>query len=147
PASSAQIALCTSDKGVVLSRTKFLKNDREILTVADADGHFTFAPEPKAHTIVAVHPQGFASVPVNRSNHVVAIELQQWGRIEGTLKLKSRSNAGQQIAFYRTPGPTGGSTLTLDINGFSATTDARGNFIFEQVPPGDFDLFHVPGLG
>ncbi len=146
-AAGAQVALCTTGKGVVLSRTKFRKNDREILAVADADGRFTFTPEPKAHTIVAVHPQGFASVPVNRSKHVVTIQLERWGRIEGTLKLRRRSNAGQQIVFYRTPGPTGQSTLTLDIDGFSTRTDERGNFIFEQVPPGDFDLFYVPGMG
>ena len=34
-----------------------------------------------------------------------------------------------------------------DINAFSAKTDERGNFVFEKVPPGDFDLFHVPSMG
>ena len=121
-AASAQVGLCTRDQGVTLSRMKFLKQDREILASADGDGHFSFAPEPKAHTIVAVHAQGFASLPVNRTNGVMAIQLERWGRIDGTLKLKNHSNAGQQIVFYRTPGPAGGSMLTLDINAFSAKT-------------------------
>ena len=117
--------------------------------MADSDGHFTFPPEPKAHTIVAVHPQGFASFPVNRTNqnHVVAIQLERWGRIEGTLKLKNRSSAGQQIVFHRTAGPLGGGTLTLDINGFSAKTDEHGDFVFGEVPPGDFDLYYCAGMG
>jgi len=148
-AAGAQVALCTSDRGVTLSRTKFLKDEREILTVADSDGHFTFPPEPKAHTLVAVHPQGFASLPVYLTNqhHIVAIQLERWGRIEGTLKLKNRSSAGQQIVFYRTPGPLGGSSLTLDINGFSAKTHDHGDFVFEQVPPGDFDIYYCAGMG
>jgi len=43
------------------------------------------------------------------------------------------------------PFPRGG--LNLDLGAFSTKTDDRGNFTFEQVPPGDFSLAIVLGLG
>src|SRR5439155_3911006 len=102
--------------------------------------------EPGALTVAAVHQQGFGRIEVSKTNHTLSIQLQPWGRIEGSLKFSRKSNAGHQIAFFSAPDPSNPS-VTPDLGAFSTKADNQGSFVFEQLPPGDFDLFLVPGLG
>ena len=150
PAAGAQVALCTSEKGVTLGKKQFLERGESIIVTADAQGHFRFPAElnSRALALVAVHDQGFSRMDLDPTNHTLPLQLQRWGRIEGRLNLRHGSNAGKEITFFEPPmGPFPRGGLNLDLGAFSTRTDDGGNFVFEQVPPGDFYLYLVRGLG
>lgn len=148
PGTGVQVALCTAEKGVTLGQGKFLRPGESILVTAGPEGRFVFAPGASPRRVVAVHQQGFGSVEVGLTNREVLVQLRPWGRIEGRLMLKNKSNAGQQVALLNVPMPGGvRDTAGLDLGSYSATTDTQGNFVLEQVPPGEFALYRNPGAG
>jgi len=144
PASGAEVALCTLERGITLSGGTFQNRREAIVVDADEAGGFSFVPDPDAHTVVAAHELGFGRAQLAGANQLLEIHLQPWGRVEGRLQLRGDSNAGREVtlydgsvSFYRGP-------IALS---YYAKTDDKGNFVFEKVPPGDFDLFYVAGLG
>jgi hypothetical protein len=147
PAAGAQVALCTAEKGIQLGRAKFLDRRYSIVVDTDPAGHFAFPFDPAPKLVAAVHPQGFGRVQLNATNRNVSIVLQPWGRIEGTLKLRDGKNAGRQINLSAISNPYSRQGISLDFGTFSAKTDEHGNFTFDQVPPGDFNLDLFIGFG
>jgi hypothetical protein len=143
----AQVALLRRDKTVTLGRAKFLNLNDASVVDTDAEGRFSFPPNSAAYAVAAVDEHGFARVDLDKTNHTITIQLEPWGRIEGSLKLRSQTNAGQQICFFSPQRGFNQGHLALDLGAFSTKTDTDGNFVFEQVPVGDFELFLVPGLG
>ncbi|HZM01831.1 MAG TPA: carboxypeptidase regulatory-like domain-containing protein, partial [Candidatus Saccharimonadales bacterium] len=138
------VTLCPTEHGVDLHEGKFTKMNAAITTETDLNGHFFFAAGSSARAVVAVHQEGIGSVPITASNRSVSIRLQPWGRIEGTLRFKSRPNADQQIALWEPP--LGGRPTTLNL-AYTTKTDEQGKFTFDQAPPGHFDLYLVKGSG
>jgi RNA polymerase sigma factor (sigma-70 family) len=146
PAASAEVALCTLEKGVLLGDARFLFRDRAIVTDTDAEGRFRFAPDRRAHTVVAVHPTGFAKVRLNGLGREIQITLQPWGRIQGTVRTPDGQWAGREVhllddSLNHYPG----AVIPDDTGAFSVKTDSQGNFSFERVPPGDLVLYLNPG--
>ncbi len=148
-AAGAQVALCTSEKGVTLGKTKFLNRGDSIVVDADDEGRFVFPPALAPQAVFAVHMQGFGHATVDGANPVVSIQLEPWGRIEGVLKRKGRTVADQRMAVTYSSVSLAGRpmAMSLDYSSFTAETDEQGNFVFEQVPPGDLTLFLVSGPG
>jgi RNA polymerase sigma factor (sigma-70 family) len=62
PAAGAEVALGTAENHMTLANACFLKRGTSLMKIADAGGRFLFKPEQWAHTIVAVHQEGFARV-------------------------------------------------------------------------------------
>ena len=146
PAAGAQVALCAGNRGVTLGRGKFLYRNDSMVKDADEKGQFSFAPEKDTHMVIAVHPRGFASVALNNATRPVTIQLQPWGRIEGALKVRRENNAGRDVSLFNANnGPRVG--FRFDDLSFSAKSDDIGNFVFDQVPPGYFNLFVSAGVG
>jgi len=143
PAAGAQVALSTAEKTVRLGVGKFLDRHDSILTTADASGHFAFPVDPAPRSVIAIHPQGFSELKLDQPDHRVIVQLQPWGRIEGTLTLRSGKNDHRQINLMSQLSPYAHGTFRVDV---SADTDAQGNFVFEQLPPGDFELYLFPGM-
>jgi hypothetical protein len=73
--------------------------------------------------------------------------LQPWGRIQGALRLKSRSNAGQEITLSDPRKPDSSQIVSLSSGAYATRTDEQGNFAFDQAPPGRFILCLSEGLG
>jgi len=149
PAAGAQVALCTSEKGVTLGQAKFSNRRDSIVVETDAGGHFTFPPEPAPQSVIAIHDQGFANTALDNSNHIVSIQLEPWGRIEGVLVRRNQSVADQQIMVLHQPNTVHNEmhAFSLDMGAFSTKTDQQGNFVFEQVPPCDLTLYLFRGNG
>jgi hypothetical protein len=61
--------------------------------------------------------------------------------------LRRQSNAGQQMVLFSPPNRGRRGTINIDNNTFAAKTDEQGNFVLDQVPPGNWKLYLVPGLG
>jgi RNA polymerase sigma factor (sigma-70 family) len=149
PAAGVQVALCTGTKGVTLGWGRFLDNRPTALLVkADAAGRFQFALEPDAQALVSACEQGFTHQQLTFTNPTVALQLQPWGRIQGRLILRHPKAAASQITLMQLSGPhTAGRAVALDLQAFSTTTDEHGDFAFEEVPPGDFNLYLNRGVG
>lgn len=147
PAGAAQLALCTADKGIALGRKKFINQNDAVVVETDAAGRFQFPPQLAPHTLVAIHDQGFAQTAINNTNRTLSLQLQTWGRIEGSLKLRNGQNTGRQILLSRISAPLVRGAFTLDLSAFTAKTDQQGNFVFDYVPPGDLQLYVFLGMG
>jgi uncharacterized GH25 family protein len=141
-AAGVQVAVAGA-QAVEMGRAKFFNAGDSATTQTDADGHFSFAPGLGARAVMAVDREGFGSVSVTGAHHFVSIQLQPWGRIEGALRLTTRPNAGQQILLAAPPGPGMEETLSLNLDVYTTKTDGQGNFAFDQVPPGAFNLYLV----
>ncbi len=147
PAAGAEVALCTPEKGATLGRARFLFRPRFNVTEADQEGRFSFAPDRTAHTVIAVHPEGFARVRIEQLGEPVQVQLQPWGRIEGSFRVTGHPPAGQKLTLLVPTDRHSAEPLYLDLSSFSAQTDSGGNFVLELVPPGDFHLYLNEGIG
>jgi len=143
-AAGVQVALC-GEEAVEMGKSRLLTSDRSVITETDADGHFSFKAGLAGHAVLAVHRQGFASVPVTSERHSLSIQLQPWGRIEGVLRLTTEPNSGQPITLGA-PGVGMEDTVRLSLGAYTTKTDEQGNFVFDQAPPGQFNLY-VTQLG
>jgi RNA polymerase sigma factor (sigma-70 family) len=150
PAVGAQVALCTRQGGVTVGRGKFINYGDGDSAVKNADdqGRFSFAPDNTVSVVVAIHPRGYASVNLNHAARPLVIQLQPWGRIEGSLKLRTESNAKREVVLGKVNyGSLAGAGVSFDFKSFTVTTDGDGNFVFDQAPPGDANLYMSAGLG
>jgi RNA polymerase sigma factor (sigma-70 family) len=141
-AAGVQVALAAA-RAVEMGKAKFLNSRDSATTQTDADGHFSFAAGLAARAVMAVHQEGFGSVSITGAHHMVSIQLQPWGRIEGVLRLTTKPNAGQEILLAAPPGPGLEETLSLNLDVYTTKTDEQGNFAFDQAPPGPFNLYLV----
>src|SRR4029434_1569279 len=119
--------------------------------VADANGRFHFDPvgETKngpmgdGKNIVAVHPQGYAEREVEQLARSPIIQLQPWGRIEGVLRSAGQALANEKVCIRKRMWYPSSPRVTLCGETFITTTDTKGAFVFESVPPGEHALGHL----
>jgi 5-hydroxyisourate hydrolase-like protein (transthyretin family) len=110
----------------------------------DEAGQFTFSSMPEAHTAIATHEKGFVAVTVEQLLASHTLTLDPWGRIEGTLKVRTKPGANQRVTLR---------TLNYDLVSrppgilvqLMAQTDAEGQFVFPTVPPGEYLVAHPSG--
>ncbi len=139
PAAGVQVGLSTSQSLIQLGRACFAGHE-SVATQTDADGRFSFAAEPAVRAVVAVCPEGFASVAPKSDDGLLTVPLLPWGRIEGTLKLRTRANNAGQDIFLTSPSAPD-QPFALNHDAYKTETDADGGFVFDQVPPGSFTLY------
>jgi hypothetical protein len=142
PAAGAQVAV-SDGHGVQMGRARFLSSRDSVIINADVDGHFSFTSGTTARALAAVHQEGFAIASITGTNRSIVIQLQPWGRIEGTLRLTTQPNAGQQIVLSGLPAAGLEEAVDLNLNVYTTKTDGHGDFAFNQVPPGRFNLYLV----
>jgi len=100
------------------------------------DGHFEMPPQDGDFNLVAASDAGFALVPKADFTNTLTLTLQPWGRVEGVMLNHGKPMAGQEIYFFMGDG-------AAPINVWDqepVATDARGRFVFEQIPPGTVRL-------
>ncbi|WP_237712472.1 sigma-70 family RNA polymerase sigma factor [Pedosphaera parvula] len=148
PAANAQVALLSLDYGVTLDRAKMSDSGLGygILTNADAAGLFVFPANPRAHSVVAVSAAGYAKVRVHSPKEPVALQLQPWGRIEGSVAFSARSHSIDSVVLMDDKAMNYQGSVRLG-NAFYVKPDSSGRFAFENVPPGQFSVNINRGLG
>ena len=146
PAAGAQVVLLTLEHNVRLVNTHFERDDGQFLCVqAGADGQFSFAPDPKAHSAAAVSADGYARLRVRDTKEPVRITLEPWGRLEGSIGPQIQTKPVRTVAFDDTLFGHYEGRVILDFSESQASPDAEGRFTFRRVPPGDFDLVLTHG--
>jgi len=172
PAAEAQVAVKVKGKFLSLGRATFKAYDAwqdGSIVRSGADGRFTLPMYVNAQTVIVVHDQGFAQVPVAELKRSPNITLQPWGKVEGTLRLGHHAAANEMVVLSDspirlekmrsvTPGGTNGFAFTntspatfeppiYDFNDFQARADEAGNFIITYVPPGEHTLAKLVPIG
>ena len=105
---------------------------------ADVYGHFTFPTPGVPYVIVAVHPEGFVRA-TQEEVETGTIRMQPWCRIEGTVVNGKTPAPDISLSGWLDFLYTGNERIErrLTVTGeLQATSDAKGNFVFERVVPG-----------
>lgn len=110
-----------------------VEENTNLLSRTDADGHFTLPPQFDMQAVAVSGSAGFKMVTIESLRTNSQITLEAWGTIKGVLR---RTNAPSRnepldLSFGGAAADLGLSLMT------SATTDDKGAFEFDYVPPGD----------
>ena len=106
----------------------------------DREGRFELAPRFEARMVLAAHNSGYAQADARTVAAGGKITLQPWGRIKGTVRVGDKSPASQMILLHNLEndyGDTGRTNLSLELR---VRPDAKGNFAFDRVPPGQWKV-------
>lgn len=108
-------------------------NDSAKVVTTDAEGKFKLGSPPESGGIVIGSAEsGFARASVDEVRNTGRLVLQEFGRIEGTIRVSGSPSAGQEVMF---------SLMNLGVSPdwetARASSDTEGNFKFEKVPPGE----------
>ncbi len=114
-------------------------------TTTDEQGQFAFSPMPEAHTVVAVHEQGFVSATVDQLSGSHTLILQPWGKVEGTLRIGKKVGANARIRLRSLNYDFVSRPPEILVSGMTAQTDADGKFLFPMVPPGVYWVGQTDG--
>jgi len=140
PASNAEVIVCTPSQGVYMQNGK--NNQRgTVSTVTDAEGHFALAPQTENFTLVVMHDDGYAEANEADLADSNGIVLQNWGRVEGVLRIGSKAGSNENISLYynRSYSP---NAPKINFN-YKTVTDANGYFEFDRVRPGSARVARV----
>lgn len=137
PVAGASVALTkdTSFGGSSLQlrkgRLSSYDRDNKIVTT-DAEGKFTLGSPPETGGIVVASAEsGFARATVDEVRNTGRLVLQEFGRVEGTIKVAGSPSEGQEFMF---------SLMNIGVSPdweSRAKSDAAGKFVFEKIPPGE----------
>ncbi len=140
PVPEVSVVLTGKDQSVQLGKgrlTGFGGDSR--LTKSDAQGRFKLRPTVSPGRVVAVSDAGYGETPWAQFLATHTVELQPWGRIEGTLYSAGKPVAGRDILLtLQSVGTFDG--LHTDFNAYKATSDEQGRFVIEKVPAGSRSL-------
>ncbi len=113
------------------------------------DGKFGIPKRGEPYRVVVTHPTGVASCThetLLNSNGKIA--LTPWVQIAGTFKVDGKPQVGKRLRLYIDTLPwsysRGGPRLTTE---YQTVTDAKGEFLFEQVPPLPGRIQHLAPRG
>jgi hypothetical protein len=144
PVPGASVAL-TKDGSMGGTQVQFRKGrltgsgrDTTIVTT-DAEGKFTLGSPPETGgLVIAAADAGFARSTVDEVRHTGRLVLQEYGRIEGSIKIAGAPSAGQEFMFSLM-----NIGVNLDWESYRTTSDADGKFSFEKIPPGEGELVRL----
>jgi hypothetical protein len=107
-------------------------------TRAGVDGAFRIPKIDGIERLEVVHPEGWASVPLDGVSAAV-IRLQAWGRINGVVRSGQGVLPGVEVR--ATEARNTPEQMSFE---FTAKTDAEGRFAFSQLPGGHALVFVPP---
>ena len=113
-------------------RLSSYNRDTKIVTT-DAEGKFTLGSPPETGgLVVAAAETGFARASVEEVRASGRLVLQEFGRVEGTIKVAGSPSEGQEFMFSLM-----NIGVSPDWESYRTKSDADGKFAFEKIPPGE----------
>jgi len=105
----------------------------EKIAITDAEGKFTLGSPPETGgMVIAAAESGFARATAEEVRNSGRLVLQDFGRIEGTIKVAGSPSAGHEFLFSLM-----NIGLQSDWQTSRTISDSDGKFVFEKVPPGE----------
>jgi len=102
--------------------------------VTDANGQFTLSSS-EDNQLVIIEDDGYAALRTQQLSQDPNIILEQWGRLEGTVKLSGEFGREQQIQLYSANSYRDKEEIRISFR-YETMSDSNGNFIFEKLPAG-----------
>jgi RNA polymerase sigma factor (sigma-70 family) len=145
PAANAEVGFAGHSRGLILGNRRFLFPEDSIITRTDSEGNFKMRPvrheQPSGRFLIAVHEQGYAELNAEEAPHdAIVMKLQPWGRIHGILMAHGKPLAETSVKVGRrflNPWTHG---VFLWSETYSCITDSKGQFTFENLPPGHYSV-------
>jgi RNA polymerase sigma factor (sigma-70 family) len=108
------------------------------LRLTDARGQFKLPADETLTRVIAANEEGYAEASPALLAANPTLQLQPWGRLEGSYLSAGQGAAGRMLLFQY----GGGSfdTVSSDFMAYQVKTDDAGHFVFQQVPPGKHTL-------
>jgi len=149
PIADAQVAISTEKIGVKISNSKLLpmrRGDIESKIIrTDSLGRFNFGQKlSDIFNLIVAHEKGFAQVSSEDITAPYEIRIQPWGRIKGQLA-QGRKAAGDTIALSSLPNSTW--FVRRSECRYETKCDTAGNFIFDKLPYGWFEVGYLVSVG
>jgi len=95
-------------------------------------------PPETGGRVFAAGGSGYGSATVDEVRASGRVVLQDYGQIEGTLKIAGAPASGQALYFTMTS-----SGIMTEFNDFKVTTDPDGRFKFSKLPAGDGEVVRL----
>jgi hypothetical protein len=144
PAALADIGLVSPGARLQLSPGGFARQGGAggaYLLRADAKGQFRLLGDPAVTRVIAAHPGGYAEASPAALAANPILNLQPWGRLEGTFLSGGQPSADREL-MLQFPQENFNS-ISFDFLTFRAKTDAQGHFIFAKVPAGKYQVIRL----
>lgn len=140
-AANAEIALVSSGGRARLAGVGFdpLNSHGSVRVATDSSGQFQLPDDDSLVTVMASHPDGFATAsPTGFVAGQTTWTLQSWGRIEGRWLSGDKVASGRSLMLEGVDGPLG--PLQFEFTAFKVDSDGNGHFHYDRVPPGRVNL-------
>jgi hypothetical protein len=130
----------TPGNSLYLRQGKLQKpGDESKVVTTDENGAFSLdSPPETGGKVFAAGNNGYGSASVDEVRASGRLLLQDYGQIEGTLKIGGAPAPGQDFYFTMS-----GSGINTDLNGFKVTTDSDGRFKFTKLPAGEGEVVRL----
>jgi hypothetical protein len=114
-------------------------SDPSRIATTDENGAFSLdSPPETGGKVFAAGPNGYGSASVDEVRASGRVVLQDFGQIEGTLRIAGAPAADQELYFTLFS-----SGINTDFNGFKVSTDSDGKFKFSKLPAGDGEVVRL----
>jgi len=139
PAEGAAVTLAGRGFGAVMQRPGQILDPNPgfetTRTRTDRQGGFTLKLKTGARGVAVIHESGCALLSIEAATNA-PIALPPWGAIEGALFLGGEPAPNQHVSVTGCQKSETDPLLLLSFS-YRTTTDERGRFRFEKVPPGE----------
>ena len=148
PAAQADVGLAMPQAGLQLVPGGFSRQnvqDGAALLTADAAGKFRLPSDDSVTRIIIAHPEGFAEVTPAALAFDPIVQLEPWGRLEGTYLVGGQPATNRDLLFQY--GQTHSEAISASFEAYRVKTDQAGRFVFNQVPPGKHKIVRLIPVG
>jgi RNA polymerase sigma factor (sigma-70 family) len=139
PAVGTQVALLSFEHNVKLRNQTFEGSARWLLRTGER-GEFSFPANRLAHSVAAVSAAGYVHGRIRDTGEAVTLRLEPWGRVEGTVDESAARLGLVTVPLYDPAAQNYQGRVSL-LGSYSAKPGPNREFVFEQVPPGEFCVF------
>ncbi len=137
PAVGAEVGLVTAASRIQLVPGGVSLNGQRAgpgLVSTDTQGCFRLPLDEDITNVVVASSRGYASRPAQSLAADPTIQLQPWGRLEGTYLVEGQPVVGRDLVIQSIEGDL--KRFEQGMDSYRARTDTEGHFVFPQLPVG-----------
>lgn len=142
PAARCDVGFISPGADLALLPGSLERRSGGAVVTPDAAGRVSLPADQAVTLGVAAHPQGFAMAPRTAMKTEPVLPLHPWARVEGRIWSGGNPAAGRELSL-RWADKDSEPLHEFDCSGFHVTSDARGAFVFERVPPIELQLVEL----